>query len=113
MIAIREASIATLLFLATLPTHAVILGYVTGNDYLKLNQHDRMSWLVGAMDGIMAESAIIKKDKDDPWLGRCIRGLELEQIKAMFEKELSENPESWHAPAAFIFRDMMKEFCDR
>jgi hypothetical protein len=65
------------------------------------------------MDGIMAESTLITKDDKGPWLGRCIDGLSIQQIKAMFEKELSQNPEGWHAPAALIFRSKMQDFCKR
>jgi hypothetical protein len=103
-----------LLFLVTFLAHAqssgITLGYLTCNDYLKLNDNDRIKWLTGAMDGIMAESTYIEKDPKGPWLGRCIDGLSIEQIKAMFEKALNENPEGWHAPAAIIFRDKMHVF---
>lgn len=108
---IRIAVVTLLLFLPALPAQAIILGYVTGNDYLKLDDNARLGWLIGAMDGIMAESTLIKKDAQGPWLGRCIDGLDTQQIKAIFEKELSENPEGWHAPAALIFRGKMKDFC--
>lgn len=106
-----KALFTLLLFLTALPVHAVTLGYVTGNDYLKWDDNTRMGWLIGATDGIMAESFLIKKDDNGPWLGRCVDGLTKEQIKAIFEKELSDNPESWHAPAALIFRGKMQDFC--
>lgn len=102
---------ASLLLFASSSAHAISLGYVTGNDYLKLDENSRLSWLVGAMDGIMAESAMIEKDSKGPWLGRCINGLDTQQIKAIFEKELNNNPEGWHAPAAFIFRVKMEKYC--
>lgn len=89
---------------------AVSLGYVTGNDYIKMKGNDKSAWLVGAIDGIIAES-ISNSRETTPWLSSCIAQHELNQIKAIFEKELDENPESRHAPAAFIFRKRIADFC--
>lgn len=108
---IRIAVMTFLMFISALPAQAIILGYITGNDYLQLDDNARLGWLVGVMDGIMAESTLITKDDQGPWLGKCIVGLNTQQIKAIFEKKLSENPEEWHAPAAFIFREKMNDFC--
>ena len=108
---IRISIIVIAIWTFTVPAHAIVLGYVTGNDYLKFDNENRVVWLIGVMDGIMAESTIIKKDDKGPWLGRCIDGLSKDQIKAMFEKELTQHPEGWHAPAGIIFRVKMKDFC--
>jgi hypothetical protein len=97
--------------LVILAESGVMLGYVTGNDYLELDDNYRMGWLIGAMDGIIAESVITEKDADGPWLGRCVAKLSLGQIKAMFEKESRDNPEGWHAPAAIVLRSKMQDFC--
>ena len=103
--------LAILLLLFTFSVNGVILGYATGNHYIKRDNNAKLGWLIGAMDGIMAESLSIEKNKDGPWLGKCIEGISTAQIQAMFEKELKDNPDSWHAPAALIFRDKMKDFC--
>jgi len=101
---------------ATVYADGIILGYVTGNKYLTMDEQSRKFWLIGAMDGIMAECVNPQNNKEkdikkNTWLGRCIDGLSIEQIKGMFEKELKENPEAWHAPAALILRKKMQEFC--
>ena len=111
MIKIRTALLMILLFLPITNTQAIILGYITGNDYLRLDDNARLGWLVGVMDGIMADSTMVEKDEKGPWLGRCIDGLSIQQIKAIFEKELNRNPEGWHAPAALSFIGKMREFC--
>ena len=108
---IKMAFIMALLFFTALPVHAIIIGYVTGNDYMKLDDNAKLGWLIGVMDGMMAESFLFKKDDKGPWLGRCIDGLTKQQIKAILEKELSENPEEWHVPASLIFRSKMQDFC--
>lgn len=107
----RSALLIILLFVAVPNTQAVILGYITGNDYFKLDDNAKLGWLVGVMDGIMADSTTVERSEKGPWLGRCIDGLDTRQIKAMFEKELNQNPEGWHAPAALIFIGKMRDFC--
>jgi hypothetical protein len=89
----------------------VALGYITGNSYLKFSKVESNAWVVGVMDGIMAENFSIKKDQNGSWLGRCIEGIPIEQIKAMFEQELQSKPEVWHAPAALVFRSRLEKFC--
>jgi len=95
------------------PAYSVTMGYTTGTEYFKFNEKSRIDWLIGAMDGIMAESTYINISKAErgTWLGRCIEGLEFEQIKAIFEKELNTKPEEWHAPAALILRGTLARFC--
>lgn len=100
----------SLLLLLSINAGAVVLGYVTGNDYLKMDEATRTDWLVGVADGIMAES-LFSDSQSEPWLGQCVKTHELRQLKAIFEKELSNKPESWHAPAALIFRTRIQEFC--
>ena len=56
------------------------------------------------IDGIMAESTFKDKSRTGSWLGRCIARYDFEQLKAIFEKELNNNPESWHVPAALILK---------
>lgn len=101
-----------LFLMISLDANAIVLGYVTGNDYLNMSEESRKNWLVGVMDGVMAESIALVKDTNGPWLGRCVARYEMQQLKAIFEKELSSNPEGRHAPAAIIFRSRIAAFCN-
>jgi hypothetical protein len=85
---------------------------VTGNKYVQFNEENRIAWVTGVIDGLIAES-IQRDNQREPgsWLGECIEGLPNTQFKAIFEKELYANPEAWHAPAAFMLRDKMESFC--
>ena len=48
--------------------HAIIFGYVSGNDYLKSNEFGSLAWAIGVMNGIMATSTMIEKEANGPWL---------------------------------------------
>jgi len=103
----------------------IALGYVSGTDYQTLSEAEKEIWFIGVMDGIMAESISaqrtfvdrnnqFKQDADmeyATWLGRCIEKYETTQLRAIFEKLLSNEPESWHAPAALHARQSLQEFC--
>ncbi len=111
-----KTSIAAVTLLAAITfsvnaDEGIALGYVTGNKYMKLSDNERSTWLIGVLDGLMAEDLMLRDDMKGPWVGRCIKGLPTSQIKAVFEKELLAKPESWHAPAAVIFRARMEQFC--
>lgn len=69
--------------------------------------------MLGAIDGIIAESLSTDKDALGSWLGDCLKSFELPQTKAIFEKELKENPEEWHAPAAIILKSKFEEICGK
>jgi len=100
-----------LLLLLTSNANAVILGFITGSDYVKMDRPSQYTWVYGAMDGIIAESIVADKDALGPWLGKCISEYDFEQLKAIFEKELNSKPESWHVPAAIVLQSTLKEFC--
>lgn len=89
----------------------VMLGYITGNDYMALSIKERQIWVIGVADGIMAEGIESAKAAEGPWLGRCLRGIPGSQLVAILEKDLRDRPDSWHAPAALVFRGTMQKFC--
>ena len=51
----------------------ITLGYQTGTEYMKMDENTRNSWLIGALDGIMAEALYSRKEMTKgTWLGNCI-----------------------------------------
>ena len=125
----RAASFLILPLLFSNVVFAVPLGYITGNRYLALPENERLHWFLGVMDGLMAEdfnsesSRASRKEKvgvgagvdtdwyDLLWTARCAERYPIEQLKAIFEKELKENPSSWHAPAAYVARQKIYQIC--
>lgn len=110
----RSVLFTAIFLLTTLPAYSeggVVLGFITGNKYMDMNENDKVVFIVGAMDGIMVKSLEYDKEKKEPWLGTSVKGITIAQIQAVFEKELKENPEWWHAVAAMIFRSKMIKYC--
>ena len=107
-----KVKLSIMFLLVSLNANAVVLGFVTGSDYIKMKTDAQTSWVVGVMDGIMEESISQKPGALEPWLGSCVKRHDWQQLKALFEKELNANPESWHAPAALIYRSTINKFCN-
>jgi hypothetical protein len=84
---------------------------ITGTEYLGLNETQRQAWVVGAVDGIL--TAQLWQTNKEPEISKCLVGLHPTQVKAIFEKALNANPESWHFPAAFQLLTTLQEFCSR
>lgn len=104
--------------------NAIALGYITGNDYLKLSKQEQIHWFVGVIDGLTAEqifspnsrtTSTTEDEKNDPldppWISKCMSQFPIEQLHAIFEKELKAEPERWHVPAALVARSSLKEMC--
>lgn len=129
----RVSRLTTAFLLALVLTEsslAVPLGYVSGNNYLEFSEQERTVWFMGFMDGLMAEDFHSKPQvtfKDDAnldmrgedywldrlWTSRCAARHPITQLKAVFEKELNDRPDTWHAPASFIARGKIYEMCKK
>lgn len=98
---------------ATTGAESVLLGIITGSQYLKDNANDRVNYLIGVIDGILIEAFKRGNKAETPWLAKCIENLEISQVKGVFEKRLNDKSETLQAPAALIFRDAMEKFCEK
>ena len=120
----RVLTAASLIFVLSEMANAVALGYMTGNKYQKLSEQERLYWFIGVIDGLAAEQLVSPKSSsgsknsdgndnapDSLWISECMGQFPIEQLHAIFEKELRETPESWHAPAALVARSRFEKMC--
>ncbi|GEM_PF-6286712 len=92
---------------------SVSLGMITGGQYLKDNDNDRVAYLIGLIDGISIEAFKAANKAETPWLAKCLEDVEIAQVKAIFEKRLNTGSENLRRPAALVFRDEMEKFCEK
>jgi hypothetical protein len=88
---------------------------VTGNSYQRLSQSLRYTWIVGVTEGILTVQLFEANqnppfDKNPP-IVRCLNDLEAQQIQAIFEKALKNNPEKWQFPASYLFYQTFHSYC--
>ena len=101
----KKMILLSLLLLISIPVHAL-----TGNEYNKLKNNERIIWIIGVTDGLITEHLMATLEQ--PPLAKCLGELEWEQMRAIFEKNLNANPERWHFPASFSFNQTFKKYCN-
>ena len=76
--------------------------FLTGNDYLKFSDHDKLVYVEGLFD---MYSYFFASSFPEPYYDKIdkYRNMTAVQIKAIFDKFLEEHPEAWHFAAADIF----------
>lgn len=83
---------------------------LTGSEYRNLDGVERSAWVMGVVDGLLTEQLI--STGEQPELARCMAQYTKDQIVAIFDKHMVENPESWSHPAAFSFRFRFHRLCE-
>ena len=81
---------------ASEPIFTIKAGFLTGNQYRLLSQEARRTYAMGLLDGIFLAPFFGAKKETLGWLERCATGMNDEQIAAIFDKYLRDNPGRWH-----------------
>jgi hypothetical protein len=92
------------LFAIAAPAHAV-----TGNEYRTFSSVERLAWILGMVDGMLTAQVILTNKK--PPLADCLAKFQPQQIRAMFEKALDNEPQLWHFPAGYAFHSAFQKYC--
>lgn len=100
----RPALIAALL-LATLSSASLAAqnrrveikyGFLKGNDYRTHGDSERAEYVMGVLDGLLAAPVFGAPKKNLAWLEACTVGMTNDQVTAIVDKYLRENPEQWN-----------------
>jgi len=85
-------------------------GFLTGNDFRRLSEAEKTAYLMGVWDGYLYAPAIGGKSENDQVLKECIPGLQSDQLLAIVNKYVRENPEQWGGPMnEIVFAALPKE----
>ena len=93
------------LFLMHAPASAI-----SGNEFLALDRQARLTWTVGAVDGIL--TGLLLATGEQPAMAFCFAKFDRMQTLAIFEKALQERPDMWHHPASFMFYSEFQRLCE-
>jgi hypothetical protein len=87
-------------------------GWITGNTYRAFEATSKNVYAVGLVDGVFLSPLYgAPKEKLKP-LEQCTTGMTGQQVVAIFNKYLNENPERWHQSMHVIGFTALKEACD-
>ena len=73
-------------------------GSLTGKSYLALPAPHRMSYAAGYLDAALAATLFGAPEKNIRWIATCTKGMSVDQVRAIFDKFLADNPVRWHDP---------------
>jgi hypothetical protein len=90
-------------------------GFITGEQYLRMEAHDRRSYVMGLIDGIFL-APLIGGSQERSWnLGRCVEGtgdgMTNVQLDAILSKYLNDNPGRWHESAHLSMYSALLAVC--
>ena len=97
-----------LLFLALLTSFSQgqeeerTVSFLTGNGYLRLAEENKIFYVGGLTDMLLASVSLYVPELY-PYLEETIRNMSGQQIKAIFDKYLEEDPKEWHCSAGSLF----------
>src|SRR5439155_1756421 len=81
------------------PVEVKVSFFLHGTDYLKLPEVAKGAYVTGVVDGLLdARAAFGAPKKRTAWLEDCVVGMSSEQLAAIADKYLRENPEKWNWP---------------
>ena len=101
------------------PVRYVYEGYVRGNDFLQYNNNEKSKYIMGVADGLLSSEVYLNKDSEADALSNIVKLREClrttidnnNQLVAIVEKYLSNNPEEWSLSMNIIFFESMKDVC--
>ena len=77
-------------------------GCLTGNQFRKLTQPEKIAYVTGIWDGFMFSPALGGQTATDQRLYDCVPGLMQEQLLAIVEQYMKEHPGRWGDPMNMI-----------
>jgi hypothetical protein len=85
------------------------LGFYAGNDYLKLGENSRRTYVTGIIDGL--HLAFGESPKSLKWITNCTRGKNNFQVTAIVDKFLLESPQRWNEPMNVLVYASLEKIC--
>ncbi len=94
------------------PVEVKVSFFLHGNDYLKLPEAAKGAYVTGVVDGLLdARAAFGASKKRTAWLEDCVVGMSSEQLAAIADKYLRENPGHWNWPMNDLVYSAMSDAC--
>lgn len=86
-------------------------GFLTGEEFLKLGENDRTSYVMGLTDGFLAAPLFGADMKYVGWVNDCVKGKTNTQIAAIFRKYLEQNPGRWEKTTQPLMFEALRKAC--
>jgi hypothetical protein len=87
--------------------------FLTGNEYVKLDKFNKLSYVTGVIDGFSAAPLFGAPANKVKWYDNCISEMTNGQIVAIIDKYLKEHPEEWHWHMHVLIHNALREINNR
>ena len=81
----------------------VMSGFLTGNDYRERSDDMKNGYAMGFVNGLHMAPALDAPRTKMRWVEECFVGMTSEQIVAILDKFLNENPARRHEPMNILY----------
>jgi len=88
-------------------------GFLTGEDFLKLSETDKVSYRMGIIDGYLSAPIFGANAKYVSWISTCVQGKTNTQLSAILVKYLQNNPGRWEKSVQFLMFEALKKSCGK
>lgn len=97
------------------PNHPVEIkkGFLTGNSFRDLSYAGKRGYAMGFLDGALMSPMFDAPKRETRWIETCVVGMTDEQVVAILDKFLANNPARWHEQMNILAWVAMKEGCQR
>ena len=91
----------------------VMGGFMTGQEYLELSVAEKNSYSMGFANGLLSMPLATNEEKSVQWINTCLNRMKSNQVAAIIEKHLRENPGDWHHPLNITSYQALFASCER
>lgn len=88
-------------------------GFITGNTFRAMEETSKNVYVVGLLDGMFLAPLYGAPESKLDNLASCTVGMTGQQLVAIFNKYLANNPERWHSSMHTIGYAAMHEDCNK
>ena len=78
---------------------ATASAFIRGQEYRKMNETQRGTYVVGVVDGLMFAFSLTKQTSEQRWLEKCTKDMRVDQLTAVVTKYITANPDQLHVNA--------------
>lgn len=88
-------------------------GFISGNDFRSLSREAKRAYAMGLIDGWFVAPFFDAPKEELRWIEHCTTGMTDEQVVAILEKFLRDNPARWQEPMNVLAWVAMKDGCGK
>lgn len=87
-------------------------GYVTASRYMEWQQPQRLTYVMGLVDGVRLSAVLDASGTRYKKAISCFSNMNGNQVVAIMDKWLNNNPEQWNMSLNHVFISMMYKTCN-